>query len=341
MVAAVLKQPQLPASDIAALLRAGWGLIADVRFRAAGFDANAWAYDAFATDGSRWFAKLRRAPTNPAAAAVPWFLHQQGLSAVVAPRLTISGGRWQPAGPYDLLLYPFVPGTSRWMAGLSDAQWLAHGRFVRALHDSSPPPTVAAITPFDRFEIRVESVRARLPAIETRSTDAVIDEAARLLRDRAEVLERLLAATERLAGYIARSPGQPVLCHTDLHPGNLLGHDTGPLSVVDWDAPAQAPRERDLMFVFGAYFGEQRVNPAQEALFRRGYGPVDIDPGRLAFYHHARVVEDVDEFLGQILDTAIDDASRRDDLWWLGRQFRPGATIDQALAWDRRAGRPE
>lgn len=38
------------------------------------------------------------------------------------------------------------------------------------------------------------------------------------------------------------------------------------------------------MFVYNAWFGEQPVTARQEELFAAAYGPVEIDPGRLAYY---------------------------------------------------------
>jgi len=62
-----------------------------------------------------------------------------------------------------------------------------------------------------------------------------------------------------------------VLCHCDIHAGNVLISEEGAgtrLHVIDWDEPALAPKERDLMFVGaglpgagGVAVGQQQFEP--------------------------------------------------------------------------------
>jgi spectinomycin phosphotransferase len=79
-----------------------------------------------------------------------------------------------------------------------------------------------------------------------------------------------------------------VLCHSDIHAGNILMEATGALYIVDWDNPILAPKERDLMSIGGGQFGN--VHTAQEeALFYRGYGQTQIDPVALAYYRYERL----------------------------------------------------
>ena len=54
-----------------------------------------------------------------------------------------------------------------------------------------------------------------------------------------------------LYGLHLNIPTLFVLCHSDIHGGNILIADTGELYVVDWDDPILAPKERDLMFIGG------------------------------------------------------------------------------------------
>ena len=52
----------------------------------------------------------------------------------------------------------------------------------------------------------------------------------------------------RLAGRSHSDPRRWVLCHADLHAGNVLVEPDGGLVIIDWDTATLAPRERDLMF---------------------------------------------------------------------------------------------
>ncbi len=42
-----------------------------------------------------------------------------------------------------------------------------------------------------------------------------------------------------------------MLCHSDIHGGNVLIAENDALYIVDWDEPIMAPKERDLMFIGG------------------------------------------------------------------------------------------
>ncbi len=75
------------------------------------------------------------------------------------------------------------------------------------------------------------------------------------------------------------------LCHSDLHAGNVLSEPDGGFYIVDWDEPVLAPKERDLMFIGGGYWGDCQL-PQAEALFYRGYGTTDVDLCALASYHY-------------------------------------------------------
>ena len=46
-----------------------------------------------------------------------------------------------------------------------------------------------------------------------------------------------------------------IVCHFDIHAGNILIDDDGSLYIVDWDDPILAPKERDLMYIGGGLLG--------------------------------------------------------------------------------------
>lgn len=130
-------------------------------------------------------------------------------------------------------------------------------------------------------------------------------------------ITRLCETVDELAAKATAGPH--VICHADIHPGNLIADGDGPLHVVDWDAPIMAPRERDLVFVLGQGFGEHPVNPRQEALLRQGYGPLQINEELLTFYRQERSLDDIAEFLSRILDPETSLEARANDLHWLTR----------------------
>jgi Ser/Thr protein kinase RdoA (MazF antagonist) len=60
-----------------------------------------------------------------------------GLGVAAVPAL--DGDPWRPLGRFTLLVYPWVDGVPAMGLGLTGRQWVAHGRFVAALHRTGLP----------------------------------------------------------------------------------------------------------------------------------------------------------------------------------------------------------
>ena len=107
-------------------------------------------------------------------------------------------------------------------------------------------------------------------------------------------------------GEVARSqPGERVLCHGDLIGDNLLADRDGRLWVVDWDAAALAPRERELALFAGQGF-ERFLDH-----YERAAGSCALDPDLVAFFLLRRNLDDLVDWLGGVLSTDRPDQQRR------------------------------
>ena len=92
-----------------------------------------------------------------------------------------------------------------------------------------------------------------------------VELAAFLQSKRAEVLD-LIWRTERLAQELQTRSPELIVCHSDIHAGNILIDASGTLYIVDWDNPIRAPKERDLMFVGGVSL-VTRIPPKRKKLY--------------------------------------------------------------------------
>lgn len=98
--------------------------------------------------------------------------------------------------------------------------------------------------------------------------DAMLDDAAEIDE---VALDGLRSTVDRLAGWPDRVRQGTVLCHGDVHPGNVLVSSTGPL-VVDWDLMCLANPAWDMaVLTVGPRWGRDETEYER---FRRGYGPV-------------------------------------------------------------------
>jgi spectinomycin phosphotransferase len=158
--------------------------------------------------------------------------------------------------------------------------------------------------------------------------------AAFLKTKRAEILN-LLKRAERLARALLVGSPEVILCHSDVHAGNILISRDEALYIVDWDDPILAPKERDLMFIGGGLMGAWRTPSQEEALFYQGYGQTQINPIALAYYRYERIVEDIAVFCEQILEKNGVREDREQSLRYLISNFLPNNTIEIAYQSDK------
>jgi spectinomycin phosphotransferase len=136
----------------------------------------------------------------------------------------------------------------------------------------------------------------------------------------------LSAVLRERVGETSANVASFVPCHGDVHTHNVLVDPSGSLRVVDWDELSMTPPERDLMFVLGSPIG-LAPGEREAGLFLRGYGPVEIDPVRLAYYHADWAIQDLVGYAERVLVTDFGPASRAEAL----RIFTALFALDVAL----------
>lgn len=333
-------RPQLSDADLLARLQAAYGLdLTTATFLPLGADYATALYRITTRDGTPFFCRLRSGPWDEIAVALPAALHAAGVREVPAPVPALDEALSVPFGPYRVSLLPWLEARNAYEVPLTDAQWVALGAAVRRIHEAALPEALLAAIPLETYPShwreRLGAAMAGLEAV------APIDELAREaiagLRTHQEEIAALLARTEALAAQEQAVPHPLVVCHTDLHAGNVLVTSEGELFIVDWDAPLRAPRERDLMYAGGGQFGNHRTLADEQALFSRGYGDAVVDRDLLAYYRYARVIEDLAIYADDLLhgDTASPD--RADALRYMLANFEVGGTLAIARAGDGEA----
>ncbi len=325
----MLEKPDLREDVLTACLGDAYGLCAaQVVFLPLGADVNTAVYRAVAADGAPYFVKLRRGDFAEIAVMLPKYLSDLGIREIIAPLATRSGRLWANLGPFKVILYPFIEGHNGYEADLTDRHWVAFGAALKRIHAAAVPPTLTDSIPRETYSPRWRNiVRGFLARVEEPFADPVAAQLAAFLKhNRTEVLD-LVDRTERLAQALQARPPLCVVCHSDLHAGNILIAADGALYIVDWDNPILAPVERDLMFVGGGQFCATRTPDQEEALFYRGYGPTAIDPTALAYYRYERIIEDIAAFCEQLLLSNDGGEDREQALRYLVSNFLPDGTI--------------
>jgi spectinomycin phosphotransferase len=306
----VFDRPALSDSSIAEAIRTAYGTpVRRVSYLGLGHDQNGWTFRADLESGDALFLKVRHKMDRARLAACR-FLFESGIEAIVAPRATVSGELSTQVEHMRLIAYPFVDARPAVEVGLTDEQWMTYGALVGAIHRTPLPPEIESALPHETFrpgtiagigrvDSRLEGANPEFVAFwreHRREIQTIVD--------RTGTLAALLQATLAADGATDFVP-----CHGDIHTHNLLVDARGELRVVDWDEMLMAPRERDLMFLLGSPIGLPR-GEHEMAQFSAGYGPMDVDPDRLAYYHAEWAIQDIAAYADETLSEVAGRESR-------------------------------
>ncbi len=336
----MLEKPDLPDDLVVACLGAEYGLpVAQIVFLPLGADRNTAVYRVVTDDNRLFFLKLRRGLFDEISVGLAKFLGEQGVRHIIAPLGTKTEQLWASLGAYQAILYPFIEGRDGYEVSLSDRHWVELGETLKRIHSLELPPGLSSRIQQESYSPRWrEIVQSFLERVEGEAfNDPVAAKLAAFLKaKRAEILDLVGHADQLAQALQSRSP-EFVLCHSDIHAGNILIEADDRFYIVDWDDPILAAKERDLMFIGGSLMGNRRAPQEEESLFYRGYGQTQIDPIALAYYRYERIIQDIAAFCEQIFLTSEGGPDREQSLHYLMSNFLPDSTIEIAYRSDQSA----
>lgn len=332
----MLEKPDLADDRIVACLQADFGLPVDsVTFLALGADVDTAVYRADAADGSSYFVKLRRGEFDAASVEVPRHLSNLGVSQVIAPIPTRRQELWARLAAFTVTLYPFVDGEDGFNKRLSSQQWFDLGTVLRKLHAVKLPAGSVSNVPRETWSEHWRELVRDFQARVERETfpDPSAAGLAATLRQQRSTVDIIVRRAEELAREVSQCSLDYVLCHGDIHAGNVQIDRSGTLFVVDWDTLCLAPKERDLMYI-GAGIGDTWNTPQEEDLFYQGYGASEVDHDIIAYYRYERIVQDIVAFAEQLLLTDEGGDDREQALYFFNSQFQTNGVVEIALRSD-------
>lgn len=300
-----------------------------------GADMDASVYKAETRDGQSYFVKLKRGHHSDINVRLLALLQAFGIQEIIPPIKTSDGELTQHINDFTLTVYPFVDGQNGFCYDLTDDQWIALGKVLKKVHEFDVPPSI-------KNQIRKEGYSSKWREA-VRSLDAHIDEdlagdetALKLqafMKEHKTIIHRLVNRAECLSQMIQEQSPEFVLCHSDIHGGNVLIDGSGAIYIVDWDGPIMAPKERDLMFIGGGVANVWN-NPQEEDFFYKGYGKTNINRVILAYYRHERIVEDIVEYGQALLLTSGGGKDRLEMYKQFMGMFEPNGVVDIAFKTD-------
>lgn len=329
----MLEKPGIPEEKIITCLKVNYALdISGLTFLPLGADLNSAVFQADAVGGASYFVKLRSGDFDELTVIIPDFLRARGVPQVIPPITNIAGKLRTDLDEFKLILYPFISGHNGYKIKFSEEQWQVFGEALRRIHDIELPLEISDRLKSETFSIRwCTTLRAYLRDLKRIDTkESIARQVVEFLNKKTEAITWLIERAEQLALRLRESPHENVLCHADMHAGNLLIGETGQVFIVDWDNPILAPRERDLMFIANAQGFKGWNSEEEEILFYRGYGHVKTNGDILAYYRYARIIEDIALFYEQIMEQDGNREDREQALIYLKSNFLPGNTFDLA-----------
>ena len=298
-----------------------------------GADADSAVYKAETAAGERLFVKLRRGDFDPLSVELPMFLSQNRSGSIIPVIQNRHGNSWQPLANCHLILYPFVQGQDGYERRLSPQNWDSFGQALKQIHTTKPPKSITRAMRQENFDTSVcNHVKHYLEQTAKQSfSDPVAHKLSLFLNSKqAEILE-LLGRVERLAIATQAEELPFVVCHSDLHAGNLLILADESIRIVDWDAPILAPKERDLMYIGGALLATGLTSDEEQTIFYKSYGETKLSQVALTYYRCERIAQDIFAYCRELLDSNEGSAAEREEsLSYLMSNFEPGRTIDSA-----------
>ncbi len=327
----MLTKPDIADELIISRLQDEYNLhVSTLTFLPLGADMGTAVYRIIEDDGTVYFLKLRKG-FNEVTVAVPRFLKSQGIQEVLSPFDTKFNQGWADFGEYKMILYPFIEGQDGFEKELTDHLLRNLGGALKAIHSTQVPPELKQQIPQETYSAQVrESMKTFQEQIENKTfEDPIAKKLAEFIKTKQAEITQLIERAQVLAWELQTKPLEFVLCHTDVHGGNMMISDKNELYIVDWDAPLLAPKERDLMFIGGGIDWIWK-SEREEAVFYEGYGKTEINITALAYYRYERIIQDLVAYCEQLLLTDEGGADREPALETFIRNFEPGQTIEIA-----------
>jgi len=297
-----------------------------------GADMNAFVYKADAK-ASSYFVKLKYGHYDEINLSITRLLHNSGINEIIFPVQTRERKLFQQLTHFNIIVYPFIHAQNGFTQNLTEEQWKQLGKMLRKVHGTSIPDLMQQQLRKENYSNKWrEMVKCFFSKIEPLSADDKITrEFKSFFKININKIHQLVDFAEVLSKKIQPNFDKYVLCHSDIHAGNILIASDESIYLIDWDEPMLAPKERDLMFIGG---GIGNVwNKLQEVnYFYEGYGATNIDEIILSYYRHERIVEDIALYGQDLLAHDKKDQSRLELFKHFKAMFDQNGVVDVAFA---------
>jgi spectinomycin phosphotransferase len=333
----MLEPPNLPVEKILLCLSTEFGISSPrIEFLPLGADLNTAVYRVDIQSDKHYFLKLRSGEFSEPSVVLPAFFYDQGVHEIIPPIPILSGNYWTILDDFHAILYPYIEGQDGYEVDLSDDQLRVFGKVIKKIHQMEVPQHIQKKIPIETFSSMWSDQLLKYTQLldGAKYSDLISQNLADLLITHKDTISHLMFRVELLSKVLKNRPSNFVICHSDLHAGNLLIDKKKNLYIVDWDTLLMAPKERDLMYIGGGQGFRGHTLEEEVELFYQGYGETSIDHEALAFYRYARIIEDMAVECAIIFSTDHSNEDRKRELGFFKANFVPGGVIEIAQQLD-------
>jgi len=296
-----------------------------------GADMNAFVYKVNAKPNP-YFLKLKYSNHEETHLAVMQLLHDSDIKEIIFPIAAMDGKLIRQTDHCKMIVYPFIDGQNGFEQKLTKNQWIEFGRTLKKIHTLLVPFSI-------QIQLRKETlspkwrdiVKSLDVELKVKSENKIATDFKHFYKSNLTAIYRLVNSADELCKKIHLDANKYVLCHSDIHAGNILITRDGSFYIIDWDEPMMAPKERDLMFIGGGVGNVWNLSD-EAAYFYEGYGMTDIDKTILSYYRHERIIEDIALYAQDILSFSHNEQSKLDSFNHFKSMFEPKGVVDIAFS---------
>ncbi|HGU7301594.1 TPA: aminoglycoside O-phosphotransferase APH(9)-Ia [Legionella pneumophila] len=325
----------IPDQQLITLLKVYYGIdIHAVQLIVGGADMNAFGYKADSESNS-YFVKLKYGHHDEINLSIIRLLYDSGIKEIIFPIYTRDTKLFQQIDHFKIIVYPFIDAPNGFTQNLTEKQWQQLGKVLRQIHETSVPTAIQQRLRKETYSPKWrEMVRSFYNKIGfDDSDDQITADFKSFFNQKIDSIHRLVDSSEELSQKIQPDLDKYVLCHSDVHAGNVLVVNEESIYIIDWDEPMLAPKERDLMFIGGG-IGNVWNKHHEIDYFYEGYGKTNVDKIILSYYRHERIVEDIAVYGQDLLSRDQNDESRLESFKHFKSMFDPNNVVEIALSSD-------
>ena len=198
--------------------------VATLTFLPLGADMQASVYKAQTHNQSSYFVKLKQSHSHDTSPIIIELLRNAGIQQIIPIVKTIHGQETQHVDDFTLTVSPFVQGQDGFSRDLTNDQWYTLGKAMRQIHGIDVPAAIQAKIRRESYSPKWrEAVRSLYPLMESEPRGGrVAVNLLTFMKKNITAIHRLVDRAEQLAQRVQDQSPPFVLCHSDLHGGNVV-----------------------------------------------------------------------------------------------------------------------